>query len=151
MKTTILCLAASATIGLSGACLADDMVAAKKFSGTSLGFLLTGALSNTTLSVAGPDDFHASAFSKSGAVAIDLGKFGPLEDGVYNYQVTAATDQPAKARTPLDNGRSSAAEAARRNGVAMSGTFTVKGGQIVEPAASAKESRRDMPTGGTAK
>jgi hypothetical protein len=151
MKTTVLCLAACATIGLSGTCLADDMISAKQVGGTSLGFLLNGSLSNATLSVSGPDDFHASAYSKSGAVAIDLGKLGALDDGTYQYQITAATDQPAKVRTPLNNGRDAEAETAQRRGVAMSGTFMVKNGKIVEPAASAKESRRDQPTGGTTK
>ena len=103
------------------------------------------------LSVAGPDDFHASTFSKSGAVAIDLGKFGALEDGLYHYQITAATDQPAKVRTPLDDGRDANAKVKPLKSVEMSGTFDVKGGNIVEPAANAKDTGRDMPTGGTAK
>ena len=151
MKTTVLCLATCAALGLSGACHADDMVAAKQFSGTNLGFLLKGALRNSTLSVAGPDDFHASTFSKSGAVAIDLGKFGALEDGLYHYQITAATDQPANVRTPLNDGRDDNAKVKLLKSVEMSGTFDVTGGKIVEPVANAKDSGRDTPTGGTAK
>ena len=151
MKIRVLCLATCATMALSSACFADDMISASQLAGTSVGFLLKSPLSNATLSVSGPDEFHASAFSKSGAVAIDLAKLGALEDGTYNYQVTAATDQPAKVRTPLDNGREPAAEIGRRQSVAMSGTFVVKGGKIVEPSASAKDSKRDEPARGTSK
>ena len=99
MKTTTLCLAACAAIGLSSACLADDMVAAEQFGGTSIGFLLKSSLSRATLSVSGPDAFHASVYSESGAIALDLGKFGPVEDGFYKYEITAATDQPRSTST----------------------------------------------------
>ena len=150
-KATVLCLAACLAIGAAGASLADDMVASKKVGDKSVAFMLKRPLSNSTLSVSGPDDFHARVYSKSGEVAIDLGKFGALEDGVYHYDITAATDQPAKVRTPLDNGRDAKANVAPRLGVAMSGTFTVKDGKIVEPPAGAKEGKRDMPAGGTAK
>ena len=151
MKTTILCLATCAAIGISSACLADDMVAAEQLGGKKSGFLLKGSLSNATLTVSGPDSFHASAFSKSGAVAIDLGESGPLEDGVYNYQITAATADLAKVRTSLDNGRDPAVEKAQHTSMAMSGTFLVKDGAIVAPPPASKDSRKDEPTGGTTK
>jgi hypothetical protein len=151
MKITMLCLAACAAVGMSSACLADDMVAADKMGGTKVGFLLKDALSNATLTVSGPDSFHASAYSKSGAVAIDLGESGPVEDGVYNYQITAATAELAKVRTPLDNGRDRAAEITPHQSMATSGTFLVKGGAIVKPTPVSKESNRDEPTGGTTK
>jgi hypothetical protein len=152
MKTATLCLTTCAAIGLSTACLAaEDMVAAEQFSGANVGFLLKGSLSNTTLTVSGPDDFHASVFSKTGAAAIDLSTLGPLEDGIYSYQLTAATNQPAKVRTLLNNGRDSKEQITPRMGMAMSGTFMVKDGKIVKPAPASKESRRDTATGGMAK
>jgi hypothetical protein len=151
MRTATLCLAACAAIGMSSACLADDMVAAEQFGGTSLGFLLKGTLNNATLTVSGPDDFHASASSKTGAVALDLGKQGAVEDGLYTYQITAASADRAKVRTSLDNGRDREAEMKQYKGVTMSGTFLVKDGKVVQPAPAAKESRRDAATGGVAK
>jgi hypothetical protein len=151
MRTATLCLATCAAIAISSACLADDMVAAEKFSGTNLGFQLQNSLSNATLAVSGPDDFHASASSKTGAIALDLAKLGPVEDGVYHYQITAATPDLAKVRTSLNNGRDRAAEMKQRKSVAMSGTFQVKDGKIVAPVPAAKDSRRDAPAGGMAK
>ena len=151
MKTTTLCLAACAAIGLSSACLADDMVAAEQFGGTSIGFLLKSSLSRATLSVSGPDAFHASVYSESGAIALDLGKFGPVEDGFYKYEITAATDQPMRVRTPLNNGRDEKVKFTLHKGVAMNGTFRVKDGKIVKPVPAAKEGRRDNPTGEMAK
>ncbi len=105
MKTTILCLATCAAIGISSACLAHHMVSAEKLGGTKVGFLLKDLLGNATLTVSGPDSYHASAFSKSGALAIDLGESGRVEDGLYTYQITAATADLATVRTPLNNGR----------------------------------------------
>ena len=146
MTMRTLCLAACAVIGLSGACLADEKFAAEKFGGTSLGFLLKKSLSNVTLSVSGPDDFHASVFSKTGSVALDLRKFGPVEDGIYRYQITAATDQKLKVRTTFNNGRDAKERIAPHKSVAMGGMFRVRNGKIVKPAPATKNSRRDQMT-----
>jgi hypothetical protein len=151
MKMKILCLAACAAIGISSACMAGEVVAVERFDGTSLGFLLKNSLSNATLSVSGPDDFHVSVFSETGALMLDLGKLGPVEDGLYKYEITAATDQRLKVRTPLDNGRGTKESITPYKSVAMSGTFLVKDGKIFKPSSAAKEGRRDEPTGGTAK
>ena len=151
MKMRALCLAACAAVGMSSACRADDIVAAEQFDGTKLGFLLKSSLSNATLSVSGPDAFHASVFSKTGAIALDLRKLGLVEDGFYRYQISAATDQPMRVRTPLNNGRDEKVKFTPRKGVTMSGTFLVKDGKIVKPVPAAKEGRRDNPTGEMAK
>src|SRR5262249_57139243 len=105
MKPSPCGLAAFLALGLSGVCLADDLTAEQRFSETSVGFDLKGAYSNVTLTVAGPHAFHASAFSKSGAPTIDLAHNGPVEDGTYSHQLTAATDEKVKTRTPLDDDR----------------------------------------------
>jgi hypothetical protein len=151
MKPKILGLMTCAAIALPTACLAaEDMVAAEQFSGANVGFLLKGPLSDVTLSVSGPDEFHASVFSRSGAVAIDLSKSGPLEDGIYHYELTAATDQPATVRPSLDDGRDPQQQIKPRKSMGMSGTFMVKDGKIFKSVASAKESRRDaQPEGAT--
>ena len=130
---------------LSGACLADDLKATERFSGSAVAFDLQGSYSNATLTVSGPNRFHASASAKSGAPSIDLRRVGAVDDGQYTYQLAAATDEKATVRTTLDNGRSGAgASAAPLKGVTASGTFQVKGGAIVkrDPAAREPQQKR---------
>ncbi len=95
--------------------------------------------------MAGPHDFHASAFSKTGAPSLDLSQFGTLEDGTYTYQLTAATDEKLKTKTKLDDGRGVPTEA--RKGVAASGTFHVRNGAIVKRDVTARPNRRDEQGG----
>jgi hypothetical protein len=141
MKPATLGLAACLALGLAGTCLAD-LAADERFAGTSVGFELKGPYSNVTLSIAGPNGFHASAFSKSGAPTIDLKQFGDVDDGAYTYQLTASTQEQVKTRTKLDDGRGARATAELK-GEAVSGTFHVTGGVIVKREAPTKSGKRD--------
>lgn len=142
MKLATIGLAVLLAASFSSACLADDIVAAEQVAGSKLGFLLKPTFTNATLSVAGPNSFHASTFAKGGALAIDLAQFGPLDDGTYNYQLTASSQTMAAVRTPLDNGRAGPRKAEHPVGVSASGTFQVKAGAIVK-ADTTKSARRD--------
>jgi hypothetical protein len=130
MKPAALGLATSIALCLSGAGLAQDLVAEPKFTETGVGFNLKGDVTNVTLTVAGPNRFHASMSARRGAPEFDLRRFGPVEDGSYTYHLTGATNETEKVRTKLDDGRSGSAEP--RKSVATSGTFQVKGGMIVK-------------------
>jgi len=141
MKSATIGLAAFLAVG-SSACLADDFVAAEQHAGSKLEFRLKPSFANATLSVVGPNNFHASTFSKSGAAAIDLSQFGRLDDGTYNYQLTASGGETVAVKMQLDNGRDKPPAARQPVGVAMSGTFHVKGGQIVKPDTT-KPQRKD--------
>jgi len=134
MKAAVIVTAAGLALGLAGAALADDLKADARFSETGVGFDLKGTYSDVTLTVVGPNDFHASAHAKSGAPTLDLRRFGSVEDGTYTYQLTAASDEKVKVRTRLDDGRE-ARGAEPLKGVATSGTFHVKDGVIVKRAA----------------
>jgi hypothetical protein len=114
----------------------------RQFTGTEIGFRAKGSYREFTLSIAGPNDFFASATSKKEAPSIDLRRFGAIEDGAYTYQLTAATDEQLKSRARLDDGRDAGAPVPLRS-VATSGTFRVQGGAIVESKATAQPSRRD--------
>jgi len=142
MKPAAFGLAAGLALGLSSACLADDLTADQRFTETGVAFELKGAVSNVTLTVSGPNGFHASAFSRSGAPAVDLRRFGAVEDGAYTYQLTAATDEKVKTRTPLDDGRDSRTASEPRKGVSTSGTFQVQNGTIVKSDPNAREEQR---------
>src|SRR5262249_29779513 len=134
-------LAAVLALGCFESCPANDLQAEHKLGDTVVGFDLKGPYTNVTLSIAGPNEFSATSFSKSGAPTIDLRQFGPVQDGTYTYHLTAATDEKVKSRTHVDNGRGQgSAEPVR--GVDTSGTFNVKDGVIVKRV-SAKPNKRD--------
>ena len=131
MKSATIGLAAFLAVG-SGPCFADDFVAAEQHAGSKLEFRLKPSFANATLSIAGPKNFHASTFSKSGAAAIDLTQFGRLDDGTYNYQLTASGSETVAVKMQLDNGRDKPPAATQPVGVSMSGTFHVRGGPDCE-------------------
>jgi hypothetical protein len=118
-------------------------VAVDQVSGTSVGFVLKGAYSNATLSVSGPNGFHASTFSRGGAIVIDLSQFGSLPDGTYNYQLTAASGQAVAVDRTLNDGRGSTRKSFAYKPAAKSGTFNVKGGSIVDYGTRTRRGRRD--------
>jgi len=135
MKPAIIALAAGLVVGLAGAGFADDLKMEPRFTSTGVAFELKGAYRNVTLTIVGPNEFYARAYSTSGAPSIDLSRLGAVEDGTYTYELTAATDAVIKSKHKVDNGRDPRA-AEPRVGVSASGTFAVRGGAIVKPAAA---------------
>jgi hypothetical protein len=127
MKSIILGLVAA--LLLSKAALADDLKAEPKFDGATVAFNVPSNVANLTLSVAGPNDFHASASARGGSPIINLRDSGAVEDGAYTYNLTASTEERLTSRSRLDNGRGNAEPGFKS--VATSGTFNVRGGVIV--------------------
>ncbi len=84
MQMTALGLAACLAAGLTGACWAQDLKATQRLSDTQIGFDPGGSYGNYTLTIVGPNGFHASAASKTGTPAIDLRRFGKYDDGAYS-------------------------------------------------------------------
>jgi hypothetical protein len=81
-------------------------------------------------------------FSRSGSVALQLGAAGRLPDGLYHYEVTAATAQKvANPNRLMNSGRMN--EPAMVNvGTSRFGTFNVKNGAIVLPSAARENPRQ---------
>ena len=142
MKLPTIGIAALLAVGFTNTSLAQSRTAAPQVMGSSFGFQLDPAYANATLSISGPNNFHASNYSKGGSLGIDLSQFGALADGIYNYQLTAAGPETVAVSTSLDNGRAKPA-ATQSVGVAWSGTFQVKNGTINMPG-SPKSGRRDQ-------
>jgi hypothetical protein len=138
MKSAAFGLAACLAVGISGVCWAQDLKATQRLSETQIGFDPGGSYGNYTLSITGPNGFHASTSSKVGTPSIDLRRIGAFDDGIYNYQLTASTDEKIPVRNALDNGRSGPTDSMLK-GVAMSGHFEVKGGTIVKYDPAARE------------
>jgi hypothetical protein len=144
MRITLLCVAAGLTAGLPAVVAANDLKANSRVQGSSLTFEARGASAGSTVSVAGPNRFTASAHAKGGGIGLDLSRFGTVEDGTYTYQVHSATDEAVKPRAGLDNGRGPGAPQARKS-LSTSGTFVVKGGviQTVTSGSEPQKQRRD--------
>ena len=140
MKPARFGLAALLAVAFSSACFADDIVATQEVAGSRLRIQLKPTFTNMTLTVAGPHDFHASSFSKGSQIEFDLSQLRN-NDGIYHYQVTAKSGERAAIMAPLDNGREKPDE--QFVAASMSGTFHVKGGEIVKPA-SPRTGRKDQ-------
>jgi hypothetical protein len=144
MKSKAFCLAACLAVGISGTCWAQDLKAQQKFTDTEIGFEIAGPYSNLTLTVTGPNGINARAHSRTGSPLIDLRKIGAVDDGEYNYQLTASTDDKIPVRTGLDNGRDGGATDSMFKSASTSGHFHVKGGTIVKFDPSARETQRQQ-------
>lgn len=152
MNSRKLRLAATAAFVAAGL-MTPAFAADEHYSGDSVQITPTGKVFNVTLSIAGPGDFYAQSFAKSGTPTITLSKHGPVFDGTYIWQVTAATDELIEVR---DKGMRSARAAGstqsfgfRRaspgmitinKGMAESGSFRVANGTIL-PKSNAPEGR----------
>ena len=138
MRMTALGLAACLAAGLTGTCWAQDLKATPKLGDTEIAFDPGGTYGNYTLTVTGPNGFHASAASKTAAPSIDLRRFGTYDDGTYSYHLTASTDEKVPVRAVLDNGRDKEPDSTLK-GVSMSGVFHVKDRTIVKFDPAARE------------
>ena len=78
MKLPTIGLAAFLAVGFANTSLAQNRTAAPQVMGSSFGFQLDPAYANATLSISGPNNFHASNYSKGGSPGIDLSQFGAL-------------------------------------------------------------------------
>ena len=142
MNSAVFGLASCLAVAMSCACAAQDLKATQRHADTQIGFDPGGNYGNYTLSVTGPNGFHASASSKTGTPTIDLRRFGPYDDGTYNYHLTASTEEKVPLRGALDNGRGNHLPATALKSVSTSGVFHVKGGTIVKPS-TAQPARQD--------
>jgi hypothetical protein len=113
----------------------------ERFSGTRLNFNVESSLSNFTLRVTGPDGYHGQVFSARSAPSYRLGDYGTVADGLYYYEMTAATTQTARMATPPVAGANGRSGQARPGtiGTATSGSFRVANGQILILDSSASE------------
>lgn len=132
-------LAAVLAAGIVGPACAQDLKAAEKLAATQLGFEPSAAHGTYTLTIAGPNGAHAVITSRASAPSFDLRQLGPLQDGAYDYQLAATTDEKVTLRSRLDNGRPGGPDEAMIKAVSMSGRFDVKGGAIVKYDTSARE------------
>ena len=140
MRFASLGLAACFAAGVSSTCLGQDLPATEQFSDTTIAFKIDGQFGTLMLTLAGPNGYYASATARTASPIIELDRFGAFDDGNYNYNLVASTDEKVPVRTALDNGRSGGAATWRLKSLSTSGRFQVKNGTIVKFDPTARES-----------
>lgn len=96
----------------------------------TLWFESWGALTNATLSVVTPEGDQKQVFADRGTPVFNLRDVAPAPDGIYRYELTAATEEKVKIKNPINNGRGDNARSETNKPMQMTGFFIVKGGAI---------------------
>jgi len=89
-------------------------------------------LSNATMTVAQPNGEIVSLFAAKGTPVFEL-KGREVVDGVYRFEITAATEERVKIVNKLNNGRGDAARDTVAKSYQLAGQFHVQRGVIVVP------------------
>ena len=123
---------------ISGQIIANEnnkSVAFESFKGTTLAFTYKGNFTNATITVSGPNGFNTTLFKKHGPPFLNLADLGSLSDGLYKYQISAASSKMARTNKSLNNGRGENARTSKNVGVSQFGLFRIKNGVIENSAA----------------
>lgn len=88
-------------------------------------------LTNAVLMITGPGEFEKEETASRGLPVFRAQNSGRLADGLYQYSLTAATDEKIKIKNPMDNGRGSAARDYLLKPYSMQGSFLVSKGTIL--------------------
>ena len=134
-----LSVAVAMTISAHSAIASEELDAKVTLKGSEVHVKLRGGYSNATLSVSGPNGFHASRFSETGSPSIDLIRSGGTAEGLYKYEVTAASSKTKTNAKPMDNGRGGVDDATETVAASTSGSFFANGGIIADRASQAEE------------
>jgi hypothetical protein len=93
-----------------------------------------GDLTNATLKVSAPNGQMTSIESSAGTPVFQLAGTA-VADGVYSYELYAATSEKAEIVNQVDNGRGDAASGSQSIPFYLSGAFQVERGVIITPEA----------------
>jgi len=133
MRLVLLTLVLGAVMAVSSAAAGQVAIdAAVRLTPDRIGFDVEGRYTNYTLTVAGPQGYHARAEGRRTPPTLRLSDYGETPDGVYSFNLTAATNQlapQARRVDQSDNGRAANA-GAPRIGASLSGHFRVVDGRI---------------------
>jgi len=126
------CIGMSA-FGTTAALAASDPPAPQKqFNSNAIWFENWDGLSNAMMRVFFPDGRFETIESRSGTPVFKL-KGSDIPDGIYYFELSAATDQTVPIVNQLDNGRGSAQRTEQAVPFNMTGQFVVQRGVIVLP------------------
>jgi hypothetical protein len=136
MALAVAMLSASGLVAVAQAqqTVSQNYTIEEDFSGTRLSFSADSALSNFTLNVSGPDDYYGQIFSARVVPSFRLADHGSVPDGIYRYQITAATPERVRRASPRPDGADGREPGAGPGfvGMSQSGSFRVVNGRILE-------------------
>lgn len=132
MKPTFSALLSATVLCLGGAALAAEDVEVRIQSG-SLSFSGGNNFTNAQLQITGPQGFEAEKFQPRGLPQFRIQGAGRMVDGLYQYSLSAATDEKIPLKNTLDNGRGPDAPQTAMRPFSMYGTFRVEKGVILPP------------------
>jgi len=104
----------------------------KQHNSNALWFENWTGLSNATLVVSAPDGTLTTVEAAAGTPVFQLSGAEVL-DGIYRFELRAATDEQVKIINPQNNGRGEAQSDSAAKPYYMDGSFTVSRGVIITP------------------
>lgn len=104
----------------------------EQFNSTALWFENWSGLSNATMTVVAPSGESSEIFEPKGTPVYKLAS-SKAEDGIYRYELSAATEERVKVINKIDNGRGDKARDSVAVPFYLEGAFTVQGGRIIRP------------------
>lgn len=114
--------------------VAADAGLSARYAGSRIYFDADPTYFNITVSVSGPNGYYGQVFSERRAPSIRLADFGSVVDGIYRFEMTAATQvyaaEPSSRAPAGHNGREPTAQRPRE-GVSFTGSFRVQNGQVL--------------------
>lgn len=130
MRTII--FAAAAVFAVASSAFAETPKPVQQNNSNAVWFENWQGLSNATWTIAMPDGEIIQIFTKQGTPVFQL-EGSEVLDGIYRYELTAATEEKVKIKNQVNNGRGDAARDFAFKPFAMSGAFHVQRGVIVVP------------------
>ena len=117
----------------SGLMAMPAMAKSPFISGSNISVNSESNLRNLTLTVSGPNGFHAQAFEKGFTPSVSLIKDGKMADGLYTWQLSGSTDERVYGgyKTSINSGRGEKARDYTFKGSTESGSFRVENGVAV--------------------
>lgn len=117
------------TIGAGFAFAAEPV---QQHNSNALWFENWNGLSNATLKIVAPNGKVTELFTSSGTPVFQLVAAEVL-DGIYSYELSAATSERETIVNPVNNGRGESQEESAAQGLHLNGVFTVSRGVIITP------------------
>ena len=125
--------AAVLSLSLAGAALAQTPQPVQQNNSNAVWFDNWTGLSNATWTIAQPDGEVITIFAASGTPVFQLVGGGQTIDGIYRYELKAATEEQVEITNKQNNGRGDAARDTTFKPFHMSGVFHVQRGVIMLP------------------
>lgn len=119
-------------LGLGSAALAETAPPVQQHNSNAVWFENWRGLSNANMRITAPNGEITDVFAQSGTPVFRL-EGRDILDGVYRYELSAATSETQKIVNPVDNGRGDAAKDEVAVSFNTGGAFVVQRGVIVVP------------------